>query len=69
MEYAQTKVLSYAGSMNNLATVCGRKGQWVEAEELDMQVIKTLKKVQGPKHPDRLISMDNLASIYKKQGD
>ncbi|KGO66372.1 Tetratricopeptide-like helical [Penicillium expansum] len=43
-------------------------GQWKQAEELQLQVIKTHKQVLGPEHPKTLTSMNNLASIYQDQG-
>ena len=33
-----------------------------------MRVMTTRKRILGEEHPDTLISMDNLASIYRDQG-
>ncbi|KAN0067668.1 hypothetical protein V8E54_014233 [Elaphomyces granulatus] len=45
-----------------------KQGRWTEAEKLDVQVMEARKTVLGPKHPDTLTSMHNLASTYRKQG-
>ena len=39
-----------------------------KAEKLEMQVMKTSKKVLGPEHPDTLTSMGCLASTYRNWG-
>lgn len=38
--------------------------RWKEAEELEIQVMETRKRVLGEEHPDTLSSMANLALIY-----
>ncbi|KAH8727406.1 kinesin light chain 3 [Phaeosphaeriaceae sp. PMI808] len=43
-------------------------GRYKEAEELEVQVMQTWKRVLGDEHPDTLTSMANLASTYSKQG-
>ncbi|KAF1835030.1 hypothetical protein BDW02DRAFT_579114 [Decorospora gaudefroyi] len=43
-------------------------GRWKEAEELDVQVMETLKTKLGADHPDTLTNMNNLASTYRNQG-
>jgi tetratricopeptide (TPR) repeat protein len=43
-------------------------GRYEEAEELEVQVMQTTKRVLGDEHPDTLTSMANLASTYRKQG-
>ncbi|EED13125.1 hypothetical protein TSTA_056240 [Talaromyces stipitatus ATCC 10500] len=43
-------------------------GRWKAAEELEVQVIETRKKVLGAEHPDALASMANLAETYRSQG-
>lgn len=43
-------------------------GRWKEAEELEVQVMETTKRVLGGEHPDTLTNIDNLASIYRNQG-
>jgi tetratricopeptide repeat protein len=45
-----------------------RQGLLTEAETLGMQVMETRMRVLGPKHPDTLSSMQNLARIYLSQG-
>jgi tetratricopeptide (TPR) repeat protein len=43
-------------------------GRYEEAEELEVQIMQTRKRVLDDEHPDTLLSMDNLASTYCKQG-
>jgi hypothetical protein len=47
--------------MGNLASTYMDQGRWKEAEELEVQVIKTRKRVLGEEHPSTLTSMANLA--------
>ncbi|KAL0929533.1 kinesin light chain [Colletotrichum truncatum] len=59
-------------SMANLAATYRNQGRWKEAEELEVQVMETFKRVLGEEHPDTLTSMANLAYIWKeerRQGD
>jgi hypothetical protein len=35
-------------SMGNLASTYGNQGRWKEAEELEVQVMETFKRVLGP---------------------
>lgn len=42
-------------------------GRWKEAEELEVQVMETRKRVLGEEHPDTLTSMNNLAFTLKSQ--
>ena len=55
-------------SMINLALTYRNQGRWTEAEELEVQVMETRKRVLGAEHPDTLISMANLASTQWNQG-
>jgi hypothetical protein len=43
-------------------------GRWKEAEDLQVQVMETRKRVLGAKYPSTPNSMNNLASIYGDQG-
>jgi tetratricopeptide (TPR) repeat protein len=43
-------------------------GRYKEAEELQVQVMQTMKRVLGNKHLDTLRSMHNLATTYSSQG-
>ncbi|KAF2726793.1 hypothetical protein EJ04DRAFT_452655, partial [Polyplosphaeria fusca] len=43
------------------------QGRWREAEQLEVQVMETRKRVLGDEHPDALISMNNLAFTLKGQ--
>jgi hypothetical protein len=45
-----------------------RDGRYKEAEELEVQVMETKKRVLGDEHPDTLTSIANLASTYRNQG-
>jgi hypothetical protein len=51
----------------NLASTYSDQGRWVEAEELEVQVMETWKRVLADKHPDTLTSIANLASTYSDQ--
>ncbi|RII24885.1 hypothetical protein CUC08_Gglean005700 [Alternaria sp. MG1] len=55
-----------------LASKCGRTllsdGRYKEAEELEVQVMETRKRVLSDEHLDTLISMANLAETYMNQG-
>jgi tetratricopeptide (TPR) repeat protein len=50
------------------ATALYSEGRYKEAEELQMQVMQTMKRVLGEEHPSTLTSMANLASTYWNQG-
>jgi len=50
------------------ALVFFEAGRWKEAEELEVGVMETRKRVLGEEHPDTLISMANLASTYWNRG-
>ncbi|KAF1836479.1 kinesin light chain [Decorospora gaudefroyi] len=50
------------------ATTLFSDGRYKEAEELQVQVMQTRKRVLTNDHPSTLTSMDNLASTYRKQG-
>jgi tetratricopeptide (TPR) repeat protein len=56
----------------SLARKCARAlhsdGRYKEAEELEVQVMQTMKRVLGDDHPDMLSSMDSLALMYSSQG-
>jgi hypothetical protein len=55
-------------SMANLASTFWNQGRWKEAEELEVQVMETRKRVLGAEHPDTLTSMNNLAFTWKRHG-
>lgn len=59
---------SIAGSPRLKSVILKNEGLWGEAEELEMQVMETRKRMLGMEHPDTLTSMANLASIYRNQG-
>jgi hypothetical protein len=43
------------------------EGRWEEAEELEVQVLETMKRVLTDEHPDTLVSMHNLAFTLQSQ--
>ncbi|MCJ1441536.1 MAG: hypothetical protein MMC23_002025 [Stictis urceolatum] len=59
---------SRLAAMANLASTYQSQGRWKEAEELEVQVMETRKRVLSDEHPDTLTSMANLASTYWNQG-
>jgi tetratricopeptide (TPR) repeat protein len=56
----------------HLASKCAmalyNDGRYGEAEELQVQVMQTSKRVLTDEHPDTLYSMNNLAETYRNQG-
>ena len=54
--------------MGNLASTYWNQGRLKEAEELQVRVMETTKRVLGEEHPDSLLGMSNLASTYHQQG-
>ena len=52
-------------SMANLAPTYKNQGQWKEAEELEVQVMETRKRLLGAQHPSSLTSMNNLAYTWR----
>jgi len=54
--------------MANLASTYWNQGRLKEAEELEVLVMETRKRVLGEEHPDSLTIMANLASTYWNQG-
>ncbi|KAF1973263.1 hypothetical protein BU23DRAFT_598989 [Bimuria novae-zelandiae CBS 107.79] len=53
---------------NASGTDVSNQGRWKEAEELEVQVVQTTKRVLGDEHPHTLGSMNNLAATYSNQG-
>ncbi|CAD6593296.1 MAG: hypothetical protein ASARMPREDX12_007021 [Alectoria sarmentosa] len=51
-----------------LASTYQDQGRWTEAEELNLQVLETSKKLLGAEHSNTLIIMNNLAMTYWNQG-
>jgi len=54
--------------MANLASTYRNQGRWKEAEELEVQVMETRKRVLGAEHPSTLTSMNNLAFTWRGHG-
>ena len=55
-------------SLSLLASTYRDQGRRTEAEKLELQILKTKKKVLGVEHPSTLASMNNLALTYWNQG-
>lgn len=55
-------------NMGKLASIYKNQGRWAEAEDLEVQVTETTKRVLGQEHPDMLRSMANFATTYRNQG-
>ena len=47
--------------MANLASTYRNQRRWKEAEELEVRVMDTMKRVLDEEHPDTLTGMANLA--------
>ncbi|KAL9591408.1 MAG: hypothetical protein Q9179_007754, partial [Wetmoreana sp. 5 TL-2023] len=56
-------------SMNNLAGVLGKQGNYKEAERMHRQTSTLMETVLGKEHPNTLVSMNNLAEVLGKQGN
>jgi tetratricopeptide (TPR) repeat protein len=54
--------------MANLASTYRNQGRLEEAVELQAKGLAMCSKKLGQRHPDTLISMNNLASIWKDMG-
>ena len=50
------------------ALVYSEAGRWKEAEQLQLQVMETRKRVQGEKYLDTVTSMSSLIFTYGNQG-
>jgi len=57
-----------SSSMAMVGSAYNLKGRWKEAEELEVQVMETIKRVLGEEHLDTLTSIKNLAFTFKVQG-
>jgi hypothetical protein len=51
-----------------LASTYRSQGRWEEAEQLEVHVVETRKRVLGTEHPHTLKSVANLAVTYHSQG-
>ena len=68
MKYSSSIICGSIRTQSNFALTLYEAGKWKEAEELNVQVMETRKRVLGLEHPDTLASMGNLASTYRNQG-
>jgi tetratricopeptide (TPR) repeat protein len=55
-------------SRQGLASTYMKLGRWKEAEELQRQLVTTMKVVLGPEHDDTMGVIQDLAWTYSKQG-
>ncbi len=56
------------GTMDGLARVYWRQGQYGQAQSLFTTVVKGRRQTLGPEHADTLLSMNGLAVLYFSQG-
>jgi hypothetical protein len=45
----------------------GSQGHWQDAEELQVRTTQAMRVLYGYKHPETLLSMNNLSSMYMIQ--
>ena len=60
---------STLGSVNNLATLLYRKGDYAGAQPLVERALEARERVLGPEHPSTLASVHNLAALLESKGD
>ena len=53
------------GSMADLALVCSRQERWVEAEDLQVRVLRGLEEDLGPRHDDTLAARERLEEFRR----
>jgi tetratricopeptide (TPR) repeat protein len=53
--------------MNNLAVLYRYQGKYEQAEQLNIKVVETRRRVLGVQHPGTLTSMSNLARLYQER--
>jgi len=58
-----------ARSLNNLAALYWKKGDYAKAEPLYQRALAIREKTLGPEHPDVALSLNNLANLYYDKGD
>src|SRR5882724_9466189 len=51
-----------------LGRIYSEGGRWKEAQELQVLVVETMKRMHGEEHPCSLVSVANLASTYRNLG-
>ena len=59
---------STLSSIANLASTYWSQGRWKKAEEIEVQVIETRRRILGKEHPNTLTTMNNLVFTMKEQG-
>ena len=67
-ELLEMEIRNTLNSLGLLASTFWNQGRWKEAEELEVQVMRTSTRVLGEEHPSTLTSMANLASTFWNQG-
>ena len=63
-----TKYTDNPASMVTLASMYINQKRWKKVEELEVQVMDTMKRTLGEEHPETLGSMNDVASTYWNQG-
>ena len=58
-----------ATSINNLAQIYYRKGDYIRSEELHGRALEIRTKVLGPDHPHVAYSLNNLAALLELKGE
>ncbi len=59
---------SVAASLNNLAGLYYRQGNYAEAEPLLQRTLAIVEKALGPEHPHVATSLENYAAMLRKTG-
>src|SRR3954452_20280076 len=54
--------------LNDAAAQAYRDGQYNDSITAAEQALELARQAFGPRHPDTLISMNNLAELYRSQG-
>ena len=58
-----------ATTINNLAFLYFKAGEYAKAEALYQQALLIRQKTLGPDHPDTIASLNNLAFLYYETGE
>jgi CHAT domain-containing protein/tetratricopeptide (TPR) repeat protein len=59
----------YSGSLNNLALLYDKMGDYARAEPLYRQALEIKKKALGEAHPNYAVNLSNLGLLYNNMGD
>lgn len=67
-EPTSTNEIEYLNKQEVVARIMEDNGSYAEALEKQLHIANSLQKLMGGKHPDVLISQNNLCSLYSKVG-